>query len=202
MNVRHLFKRIKYGQPIIVVSGLPRSGTSMVMKMLEAGGAEIASDGMRTADEDNPKGYYELERVKTLDKEMDKSWLRELRGRAVKIISYFLRYLPDSNYYKVIFIDRNLEELIASQNKMLLNRQKNHDPREDECIIKNFESHLWKVKNTILAKPWFEPLYLNHRYVLADPREDARKINRFLGGGLDEERMAGVVDPKLYRNRK
>jgi len=202
MDIKHLLKRIKYGQPIIVVSGLPRSGTSMVMKMLEAGGAEIASDGMRNADEDNPKGYYELERVKTLDKEMDKSWLRELRGRAVKIISYFLRYLPDSNYYKVIFIDRNLEEVIASQNKMLQNRQKNHDAGEDECIIKNFESHLWKVKNTILAKPWFEPLYLNHRNVLTNPREDARKISRFLGTRLDEERMSGIVDPKLYRNRK
>lgn len=202
MDIRRLFKKIKYGHPIIVVSGLPRSGTSMVMKMLEAGGMEIASDGIRTADDDNPKGYYELERVKTLDKEMDKSWLRELRGRAVKIISYFLRYLPDRNYYKVIFIDRNLEEVVASQNKMLLNQQKPHDPRADESIIKNFESHLWKIRNTILTKSWFEPLYLNHRHVLTNPREQSRIMNRFLGGGLDEERMASIVDPKLYRNRK
>ncbi|MGA1843852.1 MAG: sulfotransferase domain-containing protein [bacterium] len=202
MDIKCLFKRIKYGKPIIIVSGLPRSGTSMVMKMLEAGGMKIASDGIRAADDDNPKGYYELERVKTLDKEMDKSWLRELRGRAVKIISYFLRYLPDSNYYKVIFIDRNLDEVVASQNKMLANREKTHDPCDDECIIKNFESHLWKIRNTILAKSWFEPLYLNHRLVLTNPREQARIIKRFLGGCLDEERMASIVDPKLYRNRK
>ena len=202
MEIKRLFKRIKYGHPIIIVSGLPRSGTSMVMKMLEAGGMKIASDGIRTPDDDNPKGYYELERVKTLDKEMDKSWLRELRGGAVKIVSYFLRYLPDSNYYRVIFIDRNLEEVVASQNKMLVNRQKSHDTGEDESIIKNFESHLWKIRNTILAKPWFEPLYVNHRLVLTNPREQARIINRFLGGGLDEERMASIVDPKLYRNRK
>ena len=88
------YRRFMYGRPIIVVSGLPRSGTSMMMKMLEAGGVPVWLDGVRTADDQNPKGYYELERVKELDKGLDKSWVREGRGRAVKVISSLLEHLP------------------------------------------------------------------------------------------------------------
>ena len=162
MSLKRFYRKIKYGKPIIIVSGLPRSGTSMLMKMLEAGGVEIASDGLRTADDDNPKGYYEMEKVKDLDKDKDKSWLKELQGRAIKIISYLLRDLPDNNNYKVIFVERNLEEMIASQNKMLVNRGKPIDPAIDKRMIQNFENHLWKTKNTVLNKPWFEVLYLDH----------------------------------------
>ena len=187
---------------MIIVSGLPRSGTSMLMKMLEAGGVEIASDGLRTPDDDNPKGYYELEKIKGLDKNMDKSWLRELRGKAVKIVSYFLRYLPDSNHYKVIFVERSLEEIMSSQQKMLVNRGKPIDPDSDKSMVRNFENHIKTVKNTVLPKPWFEVLFINHRHVLTNPKEQAQKINRFLNGKLDENKMVSVVDPKLYRNRK
>ena len=202
MSFRGLLKRMKYGRPIVTVSGLPRSGTSMLMKMLEAGGMEIVSDGLRTADIDNPKGYYELEKVKGLDKNMDKSWLREFRGQAIKIIAYFLRYLPDNNIYKVIFIDRNIEEIMASQNKMLVNRDKPIDEVNEKRMIQNFESHLWKIKNVVLKKPWFEVLYINHRDILSDPKVEAQKIYRFLGGKLNEARMAAIVDTRLYRNRK
>ena len=174
----------------------------MLMKMLEAGGVKIISDGIRRPDDDNPKGYYELEKVKSLDKKMDKSWLKENRGKAVKIVSYFLRYLPDSNHYKVIFLERNLEEIMASQRKMLINRGKPIDPDGDQDMIRNFENHLLKIKNTVLTKPWFEVLFINHRHVLTNPQEQAQKINRFLNGKLDEDKMASVVDPKLYRNRK
>jgi hypothetical protein len=202
MSFKDLLKKLKYGQPIITVSGLPRSGTSMLMKMLEAGGIEIVSDGLRTADNDNPKGYFELEKVKQLDKSMDKAWLKEFRGQAIKIVAYFLKHLPDSNNYKVIFINRNLEEVMTSQNKMLANRNKPIDPAGEKKMIQSFENHLWKIKNVVLNKPWFEVLYINHREVLTSPREQARRINRFLGGRLNEEKMAGVVDSKLYRNRK
>jgi hypothetical protein len=202
MAFKSLLKKIKYGRPIVIVSGLPRSGTSMLMKMLEAGGMEIVSDGVRTADDDNPKGYYELERVKKLDKDSDKSWLKPMRGKAVKIVSYFLKYLPESNHYKVVFIERNLEEVIVSQNKMLVNRGKPLDPDGGKGMIRNFESHLWKIKHVVLDKPWFEVLYINHRDILSDPKVAAKKIYRFLDEKLDEAKMAAAVDPKLYRNRQ
>lgn len=204
MGFKDRLKKIKYGQPIIIVSGLPRSGTSMLMKMLEAGGMEIVTDGVRTADDDNPKGYYELEKVKSLDKGMDKSWLKEFRGRVIKIVTYFLKCLPDDNRYKVIFINRNIEEVIASQNKMLENRDKPvlEDTAAEKRMFENFESHLWKIKNIVLKKPWFEVLFINHNDVIASPQEEARKINRFLDRKLNEEKMVGAVDPNLYRNRK
>ncbi len=105
-NLRSLYRRLRFGEPIIIVSGLPRSGTSMAMKMLEATGLPIVSDGIRTADEDNPKGYYELERVKTSPNENDFTWLAEAKGKAIKIISYLLKELPPDYNYKVFFIQR------------------------------------------------------------------------------------------------
>ncbi len=201
MPLKGLYRKIKYGDPIIIVSGLPRSGTSMLMKMLEAGGIEIASDEIRTADDDNPKGYYELEKVKELDKSEDKSWLAEFRGKAVKIISYFLKDLPKTNNYKIIFIERNLQEMITSQNKMLAHRGEVVDPAGDEKMIKNFKTHLQKIKNMLGNEPHFELLYLNHSDVLKRPIKEVEKVNQFLGGYLDKEKMIGIIDPKLYRNR-
>ena len=112
-------RRRRYGEPIVIVSGLPRSGTSMMMKMLEAGGVPIMTDAIRTADVDNPKGYYEYERVKELEKETDKRYVREGRGKALKVISFLLKELPDDNFYRVVFMRRDLGEVISSQNKML-----------------------------------------------------------------------------------
>ncbi|MGA1824822.1 MAG: sulfotransferase domain-containing protein [bacterium] len=202
MSLKRFIRKIKYGKPIIIVSGLPRSGTSMMMKMVEAGGVEIATDGIRSADDDNPKGYYELERVKDLDKHKDKSWLIALRGKAVKIISYFLKELPDENNYKVIFIERNLQEISASQNKMLSNRGEPLDPANERKIIEKFETHLKKVRYMLCKTPHFETIFINHREVLNNPYEQAKRVNKFLGGCLNEEKMTGVVDQNLYRNRK
>ena len=98
-----LRQKLKYGTPVILVSGLPRSGTSMAMKMLDAGGLSVIQDGIRTADEDNPKGYFEDERIKDLGKMEDTSWFRELRGRVIKVVSSLLQYLPADNFYKVVF---------------------------------------------------------------------------------------------------
>jgi hypothetical protein len=192
---------MKQGKPIIIVSGLPRSGTSMLMKMLDAGGLEIATDGERTADVDNPKGYYELERVKQLDKQTDKSWLKGLRGKTVKIISLLLKELPDDNTYKVIFVDRNLQEVIASQNKMLVHRGESVNPDGDEKMIRTFEVHLQNIKAMLKSKPCFEVLYLNHRSILDNPAEEAAKISTFLGLNGQTEKMAAIVDPSLHRNR-
>lgn len=199
-NLRSLYRRLRFGDPIIIVSGLPRSGTSMAMKMLEATGYPIVSDGIRTADEDNPKGYYELERVKDLAKESDFSWLADAKGRAIKIISYLLKELPPDYNYKVLFMRRDLSEVLASQQKMLQRRDEASET-EDERMVELYENDLWKANYLLKHQPQFEHLEVYYRQVLDEPLEAARQINEFLGGHLDVEKMAGVVDPDLYRNR-
>jgi len=200
MSIRGIFRSLKYGKPIVVVSGLPRSGTSMTMKMLEAGGLEIMTDGLRTADEDNPKGYYELEKVKNLHRDSDKSWLREARGKAIKVISYLLRSLPPDHSYKVLFMDRNPQEILASQQKMLDRRGETSDI-SDQRMREIFEKDLREVRFLLKRRPWFETLEMKYRDALENPAENARRMADFLGLDLDIEKMAAVADKSLYRNR-
>jgi len=190
---------------IIVVSGLPRSGTSMMMKMLEATGLEPVIDEIRIADDDNPKGYYEFERVKQLDKG-DYGWLDEADGKVVKVISALLEHLPaeyeNSEYsYKVLFMRREMSEILASQKKMLVNREEATDKVKDAELTALFEKHLSKVKGWLSAQPNVDVLYVDYNQLLSDPNAQIPTINRFLGGTLDQNEMAGVVDPSLYRNR-
>lgn len=199
-KLRRMFRRWRYGTPIVVVSGLPRSGTSMAMKMLSAAGLQTVTDGLRRADEDNPKGYFELERVKDLAQEDDWTWLESARGKAIKIISYLLKELPDTYNYKVVFMRRDLREVLASQAKMLERRGERHDT-DDERMIELFETDLWKADYLLRHHPRFEALDLNYREVLDDPLSQAERLNRFLGGRYDSYRMAAAVDPALYRNR-
>ena len=145
-SMKKTWCRMRYGTPLILVSGLPRSGTSMIMQMLRAGGLEVATDNIRQDDEDNPRGYYELERVKELDREGDKGWLKEYRGKVVKVISYLLRDLPRENNYKVVFIERDLDEILLSQKKMLRRRGEDERDVEDEKIRKNYTNHLRQVR--------------------------------------------------------
>ncbi len=194
-------RRRRYGEPIVIVSGLPRSGTSMMMKMLEAGGIAIMTDSIRTADVDNPKGYYEYERVKELEKETDKSYIRDGRGKALKVISFLLKDLPDDNYYRVIFMRRDLGEVIASQNKMLDRRQEQSIDDHD-TMAEAYRSHLASVKILVRKRPNFEMLEFRYDQAVKDPREAARVVNAFLGGALDEAAMVKVVDAELYRNRR
>ena len=130
--LKEVSRRLRFGKSIIVVSGLPRSGTSMMMRMLEAGGIEIMTDDQRAADVDHPRGYFELERVKELDKGGDKSWLDGARGKAIKIISFLLRELPPDYHCKVIFMRRGIDEIIASQNKMLERRNERNETNDEE----------------------------------------------------------------------
>jgi hypothetical protein len=199
-GLRQSYRKLRYGTPIVVVSGLPRSGTSMIMKMLDAGGLPLVVDGIRTADEDNPKGYYEYERVKRLAKEDDKSWLGEARGKGIKVISYLLKDLPPNHNYRVIFIRRNIQEILASQSKMLARRGET-STTPDEHMREYFEKDLWKAKYLIQHEPHFETLEIQYREILEQAPEQARRINEFLGGGLDVTEMAKVVDQQLYRNR-
>lgn len=187
---------------ITIVSGLPRSGTSMLMKMLEAGGIEPLTDNIRTADEDNPKGYYEFERVKQLKQDSD--WLEDARERAVKIISALLKHLPQDHayVYKVIFVRRKLEEVLASQKQMLIRRGEPADTISDEKMAELFRKHLSQVEAWMDEQPNVEVLYVSYNEVLEHPQEQAQRINQFLGSTLDVERMASVVDKSLHRQRR
>ena len=183
---------------ITVVSGLPRSGTSMMMKMLELGGLPVYQDGRREADADNPKGYYEAERVKDLAR--DASWLGEASGQAIKIISSLLTYLPSDLTYKIIFMRREMNEVLTSQKTMLERSGLPSDTVDDEVMAAKFSIHLRKVAK-FLDQKGLDLLEVNYAEVIADPVRQAARINRFLGDRLDPEEMARAVDKGLYRQR-
>ena len=187
-------------ESITIVSGLPRSGTSMLMKMLEAGGMEVLTDNIRTADEDNPKGYYEFERVKQT--EHDQSWLEDARGKAVKMISALLKHLPQGYTYKVIFMRRKIEEILDSQRQMLIRREEPTDTVSDEKMAELFRQHLQQIAAWIDEQPNVEALYVNYSEILESSIKQAKRINQFLGHTLNVENMADVVDHTLYRQRR
>lgn len=198
----HPYRRVRYGRPIVVVSGLPRSGTSMLMRMLAAGGVAVWTDGIRTPDDQNPNGYYELERVKELDKGLDKRWLRDGRGRAVKVISSLLEHLPNDNNYQVLFMNRNLEEILDSQRKMLARRGEGAAHAAADARLRSaYEAHLLKTKQLLKHRPQFTALQLTYADLLKAPGGAAHTIADFLGTRLRVDQMAGAIDEALYRNR-
>lgn len=172
----------------------------MAMKMIEAGGLPIVTDGLRAADHSNPNGYFEFERVKELDKAGDTAWLDDARGKAVKIISFLLTYLPESYDYRVVFMRRNLGEVVASQNKMLDVRGEARGADDDRTSAL-YEQHLAQVERFLRQRKCFSTLMVDYAEVLADPRAHAERINDFVGGGLDVDKMVAVADPALHRNR-
>ena len=187
-------------EAITIVSGLPRSGTSMMMKMLEAGGLPVLTDEIRTADADNPRGYYEFERVKQI--ETDNAWLPEARGKAVKMIAALLKHLPPDYRYRVIFMQRKMEEILASQRQMLIRRGEPTDTVSDERMAALFAKHVQQVQSWLAEQHNFDVLPVDYNHVLQDPWPHVSRINDFLGGILDVERMAAVVEPGLYRQRR
>jgi hypothetical protein len=195
------FRRRGSSEPIVIVSGLPRSGTSMLMRMLEAGGLGIMSDGGRTADVDNPKGYFEHERIKDLERETDKSYLREGRGRALKVISFLIKHLPDENRYKVIFMRRDLDEVLASQDKMIQRLGSADAAVDREAMKEAYRNDIVRTRLLCRKRPNFELIEIHYKATIEDPAATARRINGFLGGRLDEAAMCKAVDGSLYRNR-
>jgi LPS sulfotransferase NodH len=185
---------------IVIVSGLPRSGTSMMMKMLEATGIEPLTDHQRQADEDNPKGYYEFERVKKL-KDGDTAWLPMVGNKAVKVISALLQHLPPEYEYRVIFMQRELSEVLASQRRMLENRDEDPDAVSDEQMAQLFVRHLQQVDAWLAAQSNIQRLDVNYNQLLRDPFPLLAQVNTLLGGKLDVEKMAAIIDPDLYRQR-
>lgn len=184
---------------IIIVSGLPRSGTSMMMKMLEAGGVPVLADHQRVADEDNPKGYYEFEKVKQL--KTDTSWLPQAEGKVVKMVSMLLYDLPKEYNYKIIFMRRKIPEIIASQKKMLARKGKQTTPAEDKEVAELFEQHLDTVTHWLVEQTNTEVLYPWYHEILEQPTKHIHTINHFCGGALNIQAMEQVVDQALYRNK-
>jgi hypothetical protein len=185
---------------VTIVSGLPRSGTSLMMSMLEAGGMQVLTDQIREPDEDNPEGYYEFERVKQI--EHDRSWLEDAKGKVVKIVSERLTHLPEGYAYKVIFMRRKMEEVLASQRKMLIRRGEPAPRISDEEMAELFKRHLREVDTWLARQPHIEVIYVWYNEVLEDPMAPAERINQLLGNTLDVEKMVNVVDPTLYRQRR
>ncbi len=198
--IKNAVRKIRYGDPVYVVSGLPRSGTSMLMNMLEAGGVPVVSDALREADDDNPLGYFEHERIKNLENEADKSWLRESRGKAIKVISHLLRELPNDNMYYVLFARRDLREVVASQN-IMLERRGEANPIADDKAIDHYRKHLVNIRVLARRRPNLRLLEVSYAEAVGNPRETALRISRFLSRTLDIDEMAGIIDSKLYRNR-
>ncbi len=169
-----------------------------MMRMLSAGGLATITDGERTADDDNPRGYFELERVKQIAK--DQSWLDGAEGKVVKVISQLLKDLPSDRQYRVVFMRRHLDEVLASQKKMLGNRGE-ENRSEDQAMKELFVAHLDEVERWIRTAPHVQVCYVSYSRTIEDPATQAARINAFVGGQLDVGAMNAAVDPKLYRNR-
>ena len=183
---------------IIIVSGLPRSGTSLMMQMLAAGGIEVLTDGERMADEDNPRGYLELERVKKI--KQDASWLPTARGKAIKMISQLLFDLPATEAYRVLIVQRDLEEILESQEKMLTRLGRPAVTRDK--LRAAFRSHLERLDDWLGKQSHIATLRVDYATLVAKSVDEATRINQFLGGRADAGAMAKAVDPSLYRNRR
>jgi hypothetical protein len=183
---------------VTVVSGLPRSGTSLLMQMLAAGGLEPMVDGQRAPDEDNPRGYFELDAVKRL--KTDATWLPEARDRAVKVISHLLFDLPATESYRIVLMQRDLWEVIASQDAMLA--RAGHRMRARESLADELAVHLMDLDSFIAGQPNMRVLRVEYAAAVHAPLTFSEAVNNFVGGGLDTASMARVVDAGLYRNRR
>ena len=173
----------------------------MMMKMLESAGLEILTDNQRTADANNPKGYYEYERVKQL-KAGDFDWLSAAQGKVVKVISALLEYLPNQFQYKIIFMRRNMDEVLSSQRQMLIRNGKQDDNVSDQKLAELYENHLKGIETWLEHQPNMTHLYVSYNQILGDPLPDLNRITQFLGGNLDTKMMLRVVDQNLYRERQ
>jgi hypothetical protein len=185
---------------ITIVSGLPRSGTSMMMRMLEAGGMPALTDEIRKADFDNPNGYYEFEPVKQLRNQA--SWIANAYGKAVKMVYALLYELPRNHAYKVILMKRNLEEVIASQDAMLRRQGKDTGTLGEAEMAQFFRDHLERLQVWLNGQENFASLSVDYNNFVKDPAATVVEIDRFLGNGLDTTAMTKFLDPTLYRQRR
>jgi len=183
-----------------IVSGLPRSGTSLMMKMLEEGGLVPLTDNIREADIDNPRGYYELERVKKLPDDTD--WLPDARGRVVKVLAELIKHLPDGYRYRIVFMMRDLDEIISSQRKMMVRRGEDPDTVPDEEMKGLLRAYLRNLKVFVNSHSNMEVCYISYNDLMTDPELSIEEISGFFNGELDTKKMRQAIDSKLYRNRR
>jgi hypothetical protein len=183
---------------IIVVSGLPRSGTSLTMQLLHAGGIAALADHVRAPDSDNPRGYYEFERVKKVKE--DAAWLPDARGKVVKMVSQLLYDLPSTERYRVVFMERDLDEVLDSQEKMLRRLGRPAAPRDD--MTRAFTLHLNRVRRWLGEQPNIAVLRVSYADLVTRPAGEIARVNEFLGGRLEVTAALHAIDPTLYRNRK
>ena len=184
---------------ITIVSGLPRSGTSLMMQMLAAGGLPVLSDGERKADTDNPRGYLEWERIKQLPK--DPGCIAEAEGKVVKVISQLLLSLPAGHDYRIIFMQRPLPEVLKSQDEMLRHRGTQRQGADTSAIAAAFQRHLIEIDKWFEKRADVAVLRVPYHRVLHEPRAIAEAVADFLQAPLNIEAMTGQVDSNLYRNR-
>jgi hypothetical protein len=184
---------------VTVVSGAPRSGTSLMMQMLGAGGMELLSDGVRRADRDNPRGYFELEAVRRLP--ADPGWVDRAVGRAVKVVHVLVPRLPAGPGYRILLMRREWREVLASQRAMLERRGEPAGELADERLAEVFAAQLEEVVRWASGRPGAELLEVDYNALVRNPLAPARAVAAFLGGGLDAEDMAAAVLPSLWRQR-
>jgi len=185
---------------LIIISGLPRSGTSLVMQILYAGGIPLLFDSERLPDNDNPYGYYEHSKIKALTKNSDLSWLNSYQGYAVKIVSPTLAKLNIQFPARIIFMMRSIQEIIESQQKMIT--RKTHltlEQIKSEDLYKIYEKHIQQTLNLLQINPYLKILKIEFSNLFHDTDNTIMKIIHFLDGELDIEKMKSVINPELYR---
>ncbi len=188
------------GKPFItIVAGLPRSGTSMMMQAIEAGGIPALTDGIREKDVDNPRGYYEFEPVKKT--KTDSSWVRQAEGKVVKMVYSLLYDLPDDHEYRVVFLQREMKEVLVSQKKMLERTGNKGANISEEKLAELFNAQLEKFYKWIADKNNFSIVLIGYQDMIKSPVEQAEKVDGLLGNILNKDGFASAVDPSLYRNR-
>lgn len=172
----------------------------MMMRMLEAGGMPVLMDHIRTADEDNPNGYYELEAVKRT--KHDSSWLVGSAGKVVKMVYRLLYDLPSDRSYRVLFMKRKLEEVLVSQRTMLERKGPPADAANDAQMENLFRHELQLFYHWVSKQRHIELINVDYNRILNDPEAELARVQEFLSGKIiDVEPMVTVVDSSLYRNR-
>ena len=190
----------KDAEEIIIVSGLPRSGTSMMMQLLEAGGLPIFTDNLRSADENNKKGYYEHEAVKIIHK--DNSWMKNAIGKTVKVVSPLLPNLPMRYKYKIVFMERDIDEVITSQNMMLQNLGKLAENTTHYNIETSFRQTNEKIKDWLNDKPNIDVIFIDYKEAIENKDLIIKKIANFFDGKLEEKNMGKIIDKNMHRTQK
>lgn len=172
-----------------------------MMRMLEAGGLPVLTDHLRVPDESNPKGYYEFEQVKQLP-EGKTGWISEGRGKVVKVISSMLEYLPPEPQYRIVFMHRNMDEILASQREMLLRRGEPADRVGDDYLAGLYQNHLVRIAQWLAGEPNMKVIYLHYNRIMENPHSPIAQLCQFLQPTfLDQTRMLSVVESSLYRQR-